>query len=94
MTDTGATYTVSDIVRAYDITHGKLYRMIKNGLVPASEMVQEKYKGRKGWRHRLTAAAVASLNLSPRPVAVYVVSETSDAEPRIAAPVGFPVIAV
>jgi hypothetical protein len=94
MTDTGATFTVSDIVRAYDITHGKLYRMIKNGAVPASEMMQEKYKGRRGWRHRLTASGVASLNLSPRPVAVYVMSETSQTEPSISAPVGFPIIAV
>jgi hypothetical protein len=82
MTDiTGDTLTISDVVRAYDITHGKLYRHIKSGRIPADALIQQKYKGRKGWRHIITRAAIDALNLSPR---IVVTSETPQAETSVA----------
>jgi len=79
--NTGILYTVSDIVRDFNTTHGKVYRMIRKGMIPANEITQEKYKGRKGWRHRITSTAVDALNLSPRTV---VMSETPYTEASVA----------
>jgi len=79
--NTGTLYTVSDIVRDFETTHGKVYRMIRMDMIPATAITQEKYKGRKGWRHRITAAAVDALNLSPRTV---VMSETPYTEASVA----------
>lgn len=53
--------SVSDIVRDYEITHAKLYRMIRLNEIPADAITREKYKGRQGWRHLVNPAAVPSL---------------------------------
>lgn len=94
MTDTtGATnsrMSVSDVVRAYETTHGKVYRMIRAGTIPADAIVQEKYKGRRGWRHLIAADAVAALNLPSR---VVVTPEAIETHTSVAGAIGFPSIA-
>jgi hypothetical protein len=72
MTDsTGATHlSITDIVRRYHISHAKLYRLIKNGTIPATALDKQKSKGRQGWRHVVAADAVAALALAERVVPV------------------------
>lgn len=95
MTDTtGATnsrMSVSDVVRAYATTHGKMYRMIRAGVIPAESITQEKYKGRRGWRHLITTDAVAALNL---PLRVVVTTEAIETHTSVTGAVGFPSIAI
>lgn len=94
MTDaTGATnsrMSVSDIVRAYETSHGKIYRMIRIGTIPADAIVQEKYKGRRGWRHLISADAIAALQL---PLRVVVTPETIETHTSVGGAIGFPTIA-
>lgn len=94
MTDTtGATnshMSVSDVVRAYDTTHGKVYRMIRDGVIAPQYITQQKYKGRRGWRHLIAADAVLALNLPSR---VVVPPQAVETHTSVAGAVGFPSIA-